>query len=192
MEIDIGNVIQWLIGGLGVTSLVAILVLILVFLGILKIARGLVVQCLLLIVSWLPSIIVSSAVNVESAVVPLRGFGLILFPYVWDTLLGVYAGTGIAYVSGVMLVISFIAFLHLSIMFCAKWKIKYYFAPLIAYVCLLALGLGLFNTHKALYKAYESYCVSSGVHPAMPLIFIVFVFLIIFIMYWGRKRRSIA
>ncbi|MGP3705201.1 MAG: hypothetical protein ACKD6O_07935 [Candidatus Bathyarchaeota archaeon] len=191
MEIDIGNLVQWLIGGLGVSSLAVILVLILVFLGILKIAKGLVVQSLLLIVSWVPSAVLSSVVNVQSTV-PVKGFGLILFPYVWDTLLGACAGTEIAYISAVMLAVSFIAFLHLSIMFCAKWKIKYYYAPLIAYICLVALGLGLFNTHKALYSAYENYCVSSGVHPAMPLIFMVFVLLIIFILYWGRKRRSVV
>lgn len=188
---DVGSLIQWLIGGIGLTTLFAILLIILVSLGIIKIAKGLLVQSLLLSVAWIPAVVVSLSLNVEGVIVPVKGYGLILFPYVWDTLYGGNVSAEVTFISGVMLIVSYIAFLHLSIMFCLKWKMKVVFAPFIAYLCMIAFGLGLLNTHKALYNAYENVCVSSGVHPAMPLIFIVFVLLIIFVLYWGHKRKMV-
>jgi hypothetical protein len=115
-----------------------------------------------------------------------------LFPYTWDVLLGNFAGQDLGFVASLMLVISFIALLHLSIMFCASWKIKLFYAPLIAYIGMIALGLGLVNTHKALYDWYANSCIASGIHPLMPVIFVIMVGIIGFVIFWGTKRKGVS
>jgi hypothetical protein len=55
---------------------------------------------------------------------------------------------------------------------------------------MVALGLGLVNTHKALYDWYAAGCIASGIHPLMPVIFIVMVGVISFIMILGAKKKG--
>jgi len=192
VEIDINSLIQLLFGGIGVTTLAVALLAVLAFFGILKVAKGILVQCLLLLIAWLPSIVVTLGTDTSAlkTIVPLKGYGIILFPYTWDVLLGNFSGQDLGFVASLMLIISFIALLHLSIMFCASWKIKMFYAPLIAYIGMIALGLGLVNTHKALYDWYANSCIASGIHPLMPVIFVVMVGIIVFVIYWGTKRKG--
>jgi len=191
--VDINQLIQWLFGGISLSTLLGVLLVVLVSLGILKIAKGILVQTFLLLMAWLPSVVIVLAADTSAlkTVVPLKGYGIILFPYTWDVLLGNFAGQDLGFVASLMLVISFIALLHLAIMFCASWKIKLFYAPLIAYIGMVALGLGLVNTHKALYDWYANGCIASGIHPLMPVIFLIMLTIIVFIMIWGARKRSV-
>jgi hypothetical protein len=193
LEININEIAQWLFGGISISTLLSILLVVLVLLGVLKLAKGVLIQSLLLIISWLPSVIIVLAVDTSSlkSIIPLKGIGLILFPYTWDVLLGNFSGQDIGYVASFMLIVSFIALLHLAVMFCYKWHVKVIYAPFIAYLCMIALGLGLINTHYAIYKWYENSCITSGIHPLMPVIFICMLLVIMFVMYWGVKKRGV-
>jgi hypothetical protein len=192
VEIDINSLIQWFFGGISLSTLIGVLLVVLVSFGILKIAKGILVQCFLLLMAWLPSVVITLATDTSAlkTIVPLKGYGIILFPYTWDVLLGNFSGQDLGFVASLMLIISFIALLHLAIMFCASWKIKLFYAPLIAYIGMVALGLGLVNTHKALYDWYAAGCIASGIHPLMPVIFIVMVGVISFIMILGAKKKG--
>jgi hypothetical protein len=193
MALDVNQLIQWLFGGISLSTLVCVLLIVLVSIGVLKIAKGILVQSFLLIMAWLPSVIIVLATDTSGlkTVIPLKGYGLILFPYTWDVLLGNFYGQDLGYVASLMLVISYIALLHLAVMFCASWKISFLYSPFIAYIGMVALGLGLVNTHKALYNWYAAGCIASGIHPLMPIIFVGMVGIIMLILVWGAKRRSV-
>jgi len=175
-----------------ISSLLILMLTILTVLGIVRLAKGVLVQSFLLIIAWLPSIVVTSAVDTSQlkTILPLKGYGLILFPYTWDVLYGAFKGTEIGWFAGLMLFTSYIALLHLSVMFCVKWKMSPFYSPFIAYLGMLCLGLGLINFHREVYNAYVNGCLSSGIHPLMPVIFLAFLGTIIYIMVWGTKKAD--
>jgi len=187
------ELLNWLLGGIALSTVVSIiLILVVIYLGM-KVTKGILIQSLLLIVAWLPSIIITFAIDTSTLepqpIIPLRGVGLVLFPYTWDTLFGWFVDTQIGVISLLMIVISYIAFLHLSIIFCKNYQIKVFLSPIIAYIVLVGLGLGMINFHSYLFNSYVNYAYSIGIHPIMPVLFLVFLFLIVIIMVYSRKPK---
>jgi len=125
-----------------------IIVIILVFMAI-YILSGLfskiILEGFLVIVAWLPAVIAHLTYGLETGGISL--LNLILFPYTWDNLLGMYVNVNPDIVSMcmVMLFVSYIAMLQISFAVVKKTQLPYWMTPLIAFVGLLGLGLGLRN-----------------------------------------------
>jgi len=200
VEEIISKAYQWWTAGL-LSSIVifgAIFLLILYFGW--RIFKGLIVQMLLFIMSFVPCLITSYALNINSlqsnSVVPIEGPVYLLFPYVWDSMLGVFKDTSFGAVCVIFIFLSFIAFWHLALLFCHHWKINKLYSFPIAYLCVLAFGLGLFNFHVYLYELYVNYMNSIGLHPAIPPIFLVSIIIIIILLYLfvlkGKRKETIT
>jgi hypothetical protein len=193
--IDVNALMDWLMKLLagGVTAgviLTLIVIGLLAYIGV-TVVRKLVVQFLLFFVTWVPSVIIAFSVDFSQLsiqpVIPLKGLALILYPYTLDVLYGNFYDTALGTVCFILIFISYIAFLQWSIHFANIYHYNKLYIPLIAYIVLLALGLGMLNTHAVLFNYYINYMITIGVHPSLPiLLFITLLALIILLIYGPR------
>jgi len=196
----INQAYQWWTAGL-LSSIVifGVIFLIMLYFGW-RLFKALIIQLFLFIVSFVPSVITSYALNVNALepppMVPLVGPVYLLFPYTWDVMLGAFKDTAFSSVCILFILISFIAFWHLALYFCHKWEINKLYSIPIGYIGVLAFGLGLINFHSYLFESYVNYMNSIGLHPAIPIIFFVLLLTIIILLYLfvfkSRKKETIT
>ena len=127
-------------------SIIIVVILVLLALYVLSgLFSKIILEGFLVIVAWLPAVIAYLTYGSETGGINL--LNLILFPYTWDYLLGIYVNVNADVVSmcAVMLFISYVAMLQISYGVVKKMEMPYWMIPLIAFIGLLGLGLGLRN-----------------------------------------------
>ena len=188
----INQILSWYMGGLGASVFV---VLILFFLGTYLswvLLKKIAVYGFLFIATWLPSVIVAHAIDYSSMpqpMIPLKGYTFILFPYTWDVLLGYFKDTQLGVLCLVMLLLSYVAFLQISYMFCQHYHYKTILAPVFAYVSLLAFGLGLFNFHSYVWAVYKLSMNSLGLNEFLPIIFFIVILIVIIVAKIIKQKK---
>ena len=132
----------WL--SIGIGGLVGFLVVILAVTKLTGWISRIIMEGFLCIVAWLPALIAQLTYGTSLGIHPM---GLILFPFIWDSLLGLYAGVNsqVVQMSLVMLFISYLAMLQLSYIMVKYKKLPIWYVFPIGFVALLGFGLGLPN-----------------------------------------------
>lgn len=193
IPIDWSTITNWLIGGIGLSLVLTIAIVFISFYFITKIAKGYIIQSLLLINAWLPSVILSFVTDFSSVpnkVIEPSSVSLVLFPYTWDMC---YALDNLRMISTIMIVLSYVAFVHLGIIFCHRMRCSKLWSFPIGYMLLLSFGLGMVNFHTMIVNGYSSACINAGVPPLlMPMGVLIFVlFLLFYIFVIKRKKQMI-
>lgn len=180
----------WLVGSVSASLIFTVVLTILSFTILMAIAKRYIVQALLLINAWLPSVVLSFVTDfslVPNKVIDPQGISLLLFPYTWDLC---FAIDSLRMMSGIMIILSYASLVHLGIMFCHYKQCNKLWSLLIGYALLLGLGLGMVNFHTVLVSSYVSACISSGMPPLfLPMILVVFIIFFVFYTQVLRKKK---
>jgi hypothetical protein len=186
----------WTAGLLSSLAIFAVIFLLILYLGW-RVFKGLIIQLFLFVISFVPSVITSYAININTLepkpIVPLQGAVYLLFPYTWDTMLGAFKNTAFVSVCVLFIFLSFLAFWHLALLFCHQWHINKLYSFPLAYLGTVAFGLGLINFHSYVFNAYVNYMNSIGMHPAVPIVFFCMILTIITLLYlfvFKAKRKE--
>ena len=122
-------------------------VLVIVFLGIFVFQKisGKIFEGILVFIPWISSIVVYFTYGTGLNIHPIS---LILFPYTFDKILGVYAGVDIEVTNMclVMLAICYVGLVQLSYALVRRREeLQVWLTPAIAFIMLIGLGIGLQN-----------------------------------------------
>jgi len=174
----VGSILTYGWISIGVSALIGFFVVIIAIYKLSEKIAGLILSSFLSIVAWLPSLIAYLTYGASLGIHPL---GLILYPYTWDRLLGLYVNVNAEVVQMclVMLFISYLAMLQIAYAVVKKLKYQYWMTPIIAFIGLLGFGLGLPN--------FWSYAFT---YFALPLIVMIgfAVFTIVLLMFIRVKK----